>query len=296
MRVLNLAGRLALAVKGGAIDVATASSGRFGPDVQPIYDRWDEFSSWATDYEHTGDVVTVADDQVGPPVPRPPQVFAIGLNYKEHALEAGLELPSQPMVFTKFPACVTGPYASIGLPEGKVDWEVELVAVIGRRAEHVAAEDAWSFVAGLTVGQDLSERVVQTTGPAPAQYSLGKSFAGFAPIGPVVVTPDEFLDPGDLAIGCSLNGEPLQNGRTSDMIFGIPDIVAHLSRVLPLLPGDLIFTGTPSGIGAARSPQRFIGKSDVLTTFVDGIGEMRSTFYDLERPNEHAAAAATKKD
>lgn len=277
MRIINLAGRLALSVGDEAADVETVSSGRFSSDVQAVYDRWAEFAAWAASYQGGGSI-PVDQPQVGPPAPRPPQVFAIGLNYKEHAMEAGLGLPEQPMVFTKFPACVTGPYAEIGLPAGKVDWEVELVAVVGRRAERVTEADAWDHIAGLTAGQDLSERVLQTTGPSPAQYSLGKSYAGFAPIGPVLVTPDEFDDPNDLAIGCELNGETLQHGRTSDMIFSIPEIVAFLSRVLPLLPGDLIFTGTPSGIGAARRPQRFIGPDDVLTTSIEGIGKMRHSF------------------
>lgn len=281
MRLVNVEGRIAvLPASDRAVDVETASSGRFGPDAQSVYGQWPEFYDWATSVTPS-DGAPIDETRLGPPVPRPAQIFAIGLNYREHALEAGLELPTQPMVFTKFPASIAGPYAAIGLPAGKVDWEVELVAVIGRRAVNVAEDAAWEHVAGLTVGQDLSERVTQTTGPSPAQYSLGKSYTGFAPIGPVLVTPDEFEDPNDLAIGCALNGETLQSGRTSDMIFTIPKIIAFLSRVLPLLPGDLIFTGTPSGIGAARRPQRFIGPDDVLTTWVEGIGEMRHTFTAL---------------
>jgi 2-keto-4-pentenoate hydratase/2-oxohepta-3-ene-1,7-dioic acid hydratase in catechol pathway len=277
MKLINLAGRLSLVVGSEAFDVETASSGRFGPDVQTVYELWADFVEWAAGSELVGggpfDMA-----QLGAPVPRPPQVFAIGLNYRDHAAEAGLELPTKPMVFTKFPASVTGPYATIVLPDGNVDWEVELVAVIGRRAEKVTEADAWSHVAGLTIGQDLSERVLQTGDPAPPQFSLGKSFTGFAPIGPVLVTPDEFQDPDDVAVTCALNGESLQAGRTSDMIFTIPQIIAYLSNVLALLPGDLIFTGTPSGIGAARNPQRFIGPADVLTTSADVIGEMRHTF------------------
>jgi 2-keto-4-pentenoate hydratase/2-oxohepta-3-ene-1,7-dioic acid hydratase in catechol pathway len=282
MKILNLAGRLALAVPGGAVDVEAASGGRFGPDIQAVYERWAEFVDWAAGYEPAGEPTPVLEDRLGPPVPRPPQVFAIGLNYKDHASEAGMELPAQPMVFTKFPAAITGPCTSIGLPEGKVDWEVELVAVVGRRTEYVAAEGAWSCIAGLTVGQDLSERILQTTASVPPQFSLGKSLRGFAPIGPALVTPDEFANVDDVAIGCALNGEPLQHGRTSDMIFSVSEIVAYLSQILPLLPGDLIFTGTPSGIGAAREPQRFITAGDVLTTYAEGIGEMRHEFRTLD--------------
>ena len=164
-------------------------------------------------------------------MPSPRQVFAIGLNYAAHAAEAGLENPTFPPTFTKFPTCLTGPDATVELPSEFVDWEVELVVVIGRLAYEVAAGDGWRHVAGLTVGQDLSERIVQTRPPAP-QFSLGKSFPGFGPIGPWVVTPDELDDPDDLALGCTVNGEEVQKSRTSDLIFGVgragpPPVVDH---------------------------------------------------------------------
>jgi 2-keto-4-pentenoate hydratase/2-oxohepta-3-ene-1,7-dioic acid hydratase in catechol pathway len=253
--------------------------------MHALYEQWDMFREWAT----AGRIAAAAPQaaavepaRVGPPVPRPPQVFAIGLNYKAHAAEANLELPSQPMVFTKYPAAIAGPFDAIGIPAGKVDWEVELVAVIGRRAERVAAGQAWDYVAGLTLGQDISERVLQTTSSVPPQYNLGKSYKGFAPIGPVLVTPDDFDNPDDIAISCELNGETMQRGRTSDTVFTVAELIEYLSRVLPLLPGDLIFTGTPAGIGAARRPQVFIGPDDILTTSAEGIGTMRNTFFPLD--------------
>nr|WP_211177294.1 fumarylacetoacetate hydrolase family protein [Pseudonocardia acidicola] len=273
---------MALAVADGAVDVETASGGRFAADVQAVYPQWAEFREWAAGFR--GQPTTQIDENdLGAPVPRPPQVFAIGLNYREHAEEAGLDLPERPMVFTKFPASVTGPYDDITLPPGSVDFEVELVAVIGRRAEHVRVDEAWQHVAGLTVGQDLSERELQTAGPDPAQFNMGKSFAGFAPIGPCLVTPDEFRDPDDLELGCLLTGTQMQKARTGDMIFSIPQIIAFLSSVLPLLPGDLIFTGTPSGIGWAREPKRLLGPADELVTYVEGIGEMRHHFVTTAR-------------
>jgi 2-keto-4-pentenoate hydratase/2-oxohepta-3-ene-1,7-dioic acid hydratase in catechol pathway len=277
MRVLNLNGRLSLDRGNVAVDVETASGGLFAADVQGVYDRWDEFCAWAREYDGPADR-SYTERDLGAPAPRPGAVYAIGLNYREHALEAGMQLPEQPMVFTKFPAAVTGPYDDIVLPSENVDWEVELVAVIGRPARHVAAADGWSYVAGLTAGQDISERVVQLSGPPPQQYNIGKSFEGFAPIGPALVTLDEFADPGDVGIACSLDGTQMQKARTGDLVFSIPELVAYLSSVLPLRPGDLIFTGTPSGIGWTRNPRRMIAPGEELLTYMDTIGEMRNRF------------------
>jgi 2-keto-4-pentenoate hydratase/2-oxohepta-3-ene-1,7-dioic acid hydratase in catechol pathway len=277
MRILNLDSRLSLAVDDGAVDVETASGGRFSADVMSVYGRWEEFLSWARQHSGGPDRV-ITDTAVGPPVPRPTQVFAIGLNYRDHAAEAGLDLPDRPMVFTKFPASVTGPYGDIALPSDAVDYEAELVAVIGTPARNVPVADAWSHIAGLTAGQDLSEREVQLAGPPPQQYNMGKSFEGFAPIGPALVTPDELDDPDDLELGCQLSGVQMQKARTGEFVFSIPQLVAYLSSILPLLPGDLIFTGTPSGIGWTREPRRTLAPGDELVTHVAGIGAMRHTF------------------
>ncbi|WP_240676924.1 fumarylacetoacetate hydrolase family protein [Actinacidiphila soli] len=149
------------------------------------------------------------------------------------------------------------------------------VVVMGRRAERVAEKDAWRHVAGLTVGQDISERVVQMAGPAP-QLSMGKSFPGFGPMGPVLVTPDAFDDPDDLELGCSLNGEVVQEGRTSGMVFSAAELVAYLSTICPLLPGDAIFTGTGAGVGLFRTPPVFLKPGDQLVSWVKGIGELRN--------------------
>ena len=218
MRIYNLAGRLSLGVGVGAVDVEEASGGRFDSDVQGVYERWTEFSSWARGFDGPA-TADIEVSRLGPPVPRPPQVFGIGLNYRDHAAEAGLTLPERPMVFTKFPASVTGPGGTIIRPAGSVDFETELVAVIGRRAEYVPAGQAWDYIAGFTAGQDLSERELQTSGPPPQQYNMGKSYRGFAPIGPAVVTLDEFTEPADLELGCLVNGRQMQKARTADMIF-----------------------------------------------------------------------------
>jgi 2-keto-4-pentenoate hydratase/2-oxohepta-3-ene-1,7-dioic acid hydratase in catechol pathway len=178
-------------------------------------------------------------------------------------------------VFTKYPTSLAGPRDTVVLPSAVVDWEVELVAVIGSHAQDVAEQDAWRHVAGLTVGQDLSERLIQLAGAMP-QFSLGKSFPGFSPTGPVLVTPDEFDDPSDLAIGCAVDGETMQASRTSQMIFSIPRQIAWISAICPLLPGDLLFTGTPSGVGGARDPRRFLAPGEELHSWVGGIGSLRN--------------------
>jgi 2-keto-4-pentenoate hydratase/2-oxohepta-3-ene-1,7-dioic acid hydratase in catechol pathway len=279
LRIASLSGRLVIITDDGVVDVASASDGHFAADPQLIYGRWAEFTQWArhTPLAPASRPFDLTD--LDSPVPKPSQVFAIGLNYDEHAAESGFDRPSEhPPVFTKFPTCITGPGGEISLPpDGHTDWEVELVVVIGSRAEHVAAENGWDHVAGLTVGQDLSERRLQMAGPSP-QFSLGKSYPRFGPVGPWVVTPDEFPDPDDLHLGCAINGETVQDSLTSALIFPVPELIAKLSAVTPLLPGDLIFTGTPSGVGLGRSPQRWLQPGDVLTSFVERIGEMRHTF------------------
>jgi 2,4-diketo-3-deoxy-L-fuconate hydrolase len=279
LRIANQSGRLVLVVDDGAIDVERVSNGRFSSDPQAVFERWEEFRAWAP--TAAGDASPLDVAELGPPVPSPRQVFAIGMNYAGHAAEAGVDAPQFPPTFTKFPTCLTGPDATVVLSGDSVDWEVELVAVIGRRAYEVPEASAWSYVAGLTVGQDLSDRPVQTRPPVP-QFSLGKSFPGFGPIGPWLVTPDELERPADLAIECTLNGEQMQKSRTGDLIFGVAALVHLLSSITPLLPGDLIFTGTPSGVGVARTPPRFLAAGDELVSTIEGIGALRTRFRQKE--------------
>ncbi|MGK5533960.1 fumarylacetoacetate hydrolase family protein [Streptomyces sp. URMC 129] len=279
MRIANLSGRLVLVTgENTAVDVERASGGVFSADPQAVYGRWREFRAWASGAAlPEGEVFAAAD--LGAPAPAPRQVLAVGLNYRDHAAESGFAVPEGlPPVFTKFVTSLTGPVTTVALPAGgNTDWEVELVAVIGTEAYRVTEEAAWSHVAGLTVGQDLSERVGQLAGPAP-QFSLGKSHPGFAPTGPWLVTPDEFDDPDDLELGCAINGEEVQKGRTRDLVFSLPVLISRLSAVLPLLPGDLLFTGTPAGVGLGRTPQRWLAPGDELVSYVGGIGELRQTF------------------
>lgn len=194
--------------------------------------------------------------------------------------------PTEPLVFGKFASSIAGAEATVTLPPGgNTDWQVELVAVIGTRAENVTEEAAWQHVAGLAVGQDLPERITQLSGPAP-QFGLGKSFPGFTPFGPILVTPDELDDPDDLAIECSINGETVQSGRTRLMIFNVPQLIQKLSAILPLLPGDIIFTGTPAGVGTGFDPPRFLQPGDELVSAVEGIGTIRQTFVAANEPAE----------
>jgi 2-keto-4-pentenoate hydratase/2-oxohepta-3-ene-1,7-dioic acid hydratase in catechol pathway len=278
MKFGTLDGRFVLADGGRALDLADASDGALPSDTLAALERFDEVRAFARTVDWSA-AAEVADDRWGPPVPNPRQVFAIALNYRPHAEEAGFVPPDAPLVFTKFPSCIAGPVSTVRLPQGNVDWEVEVVAVIGRGGHRIARAEAWAAVAGLTCGQDLSERVSQLRG-SPPQFSLGKSYPGFGPIGPVAASPDEFPDRDDVGFECALfpGGEILQRGRTADLIFPVDDLVARLSDVCPLLPGDLIFTGTPAGVGNRRTPPRFVQPGQTLVSRVDEVGEIRQTF------------------
>lgn len=291
MRLINLDGRIHLVTAGGVVDIATASEQRFGPDPQDVYAQWDAFSEWARTAalpEPSGRVGTI-----GSPAPAPRQVFAVGLNYDEHATESGFARPEHPVIFTKFVSSITGPSETVQLPAGSVDWEVELVVVMGRGGRHIPEGQAWDHVAGVSVGQDLSERELQHAGPAP-QFSLAKSHAGFSPIGPELVTPDELPDRDDLELGAEINGETVQHGRTSQLIFPVPVLIADLSATVELYPGDVIFTGTPSGVGVGRTPPRFLSAGDELRSYITGVGEFTQRFQAGPVDDIVAAAAASR--
>ena len=286
MRIANLDNRAALVVgppgRETAVDIAAASGGALPSDLPSTYEAWDEVVAWARTGDHRDDqAVPLSRPKLGAPSPLPRQVFAIGLNYGEHATESGFDVPTElPPVFAKWVSSFSGPDSTVAIPRGgNVDWEVELVAVIGREAASVREDSAWSYVAGLTAGQDISERITQTRGPA-AQFGLGKSFKGFSPQGPWLVTVDEFDDPDDLELGCTLDGEEVQKSRTSDLIFPVSRLIADLSDTVTLYPGDVIFTGTPAGVGFGRQPQRFIEAGQRLDSWVQGIGELHQSFVD----------------
>ena len=211
------------------------------------------------------------------PVSNPEKVVCVGLNYRDHAEEGGHLIPDSPVLFSKFPTAVTGPGSTIEWdPEftEKVDYEAELVAVIGREARRVSEEEALDYVAGFTIGNDVSARDLQH---GDGQWVRGKSLDTFAPIGPEVVTADEVCDPEDLAIWAELNGERLQDSSTSNFIFGIDELVSFCSHAFTLTPGDLLFTGTPPGVGVYREPPVLLGEGDEVTVGVEGLGELTNT-------------------
>ena len=283
MRIANLAGRAVLVTDDRtAVDVAEASGGRFGPSPRALFEAWDGFTAWAAEAE-LGPGRPFDPAELGAPVPDPRQVFAIGLNYRDHADEANLEHPEHLVVFTKFASALAGPNATVELPSDQVDYETELVVVIGREIHRADPDAAGQAIAGYAVGQDYSERAVQLRGPVP-QFSLGKSYPNFAPFGPAVVTEDELTDPGKLQISAVLAGpsavdEPsitLQDGTTADLLFPVERIVSDLSQVVTLYPGDVIFTGTPAGVGAPRG--LFLKPGDVLTSTIEDVGSMTNRF------------------
>ena len=280
MRLVNLAGRLHILDGASAVDVQAASDGRFDADPQAVYPRWDEFLAWEQGARGDFDGKNRSEvdlRQLGPPVPSPRQVFAVGLNYGSHADESGFIRPSSPVIFTKFPSSLSGPISNVRLPGESVDWEVELVVVCGTGGRGIAREEAWESVAGVCVGQDLSEREGQHSGPAP-QFSLAKSHEGFSPIGPAVVTVDELPNHDDLELSATIDGEEVQRARTSQMIFSVPELIADISSIAALYPGDLIFTGTPAGVGAGRNPPRFLQPGETLRSCIEGLGELVQTF------------------
>ncbi len=252
-------------------DLATISGGELGPDPMQVIGHGaalHDLGGRLSDFEPTGSLDGV---ELGPPVPRPRNSFAVGLNYRSHAAETDMELPEVPLVFAKFPGCIAGPTADVELRSETADYEAELVVVIGTEGRDIAAGDAWDHVAGVTAGQDISDRALQFAAKPP-HFDLGKSRDGYGPIGPVLVSPDLLDDRDTLDITCDVNGERRQDGTTALLIFDVPTLVAYLSSILTLAPGDLIFTGTPDGVGMVQD--LFLRPGDVVTTTIEGIGTM----------------------
>ncbi len=270
-RLANVDGRAVLVSGDHYTDLATHSSGALGPDPMEALTRPDLLSEISATLDDSAVTGLLADVVLGPPVPRPQKSFGIGLNYGAHAAEGGVEPPSSPLVFTKFPSCLVGPTADVEIRSDGCDYEAELVVVIGRGGRDIAPEDAWDHVVGVTVGQDISDRPAQFAAKPP-HFDLGKSFDTFGPIGPVIVSPDELADRNSLRLVCEINGEVRQDGNTSDLIFDVPTLVSFLSGITTLVTGDIIFTGTPEGVGRAQG--KYLADGDVITTTIEGIGTM----------------------
>jgi 2,4-diketo-3-deoxy-L-fuconate hydrolase len=271
-RFANVEGRSALVDSDGRwFDVARVSGGAIPADPMDAWRRLDELHGAAGAITHASPDGNLSDADVRPPIPSPRSVFAVGLNYRSHADESNMKVPDSPLIFTKFPSCLAGPTEPVILGGAIDDYEAELVVVIGRGGRNIRREAAWGHVGGLTAGQDISDRALQFAAEPP-HFDLGKSRDTYGPIGPMVVSTDAFADPDDLRITCDVNGERRQEDRTSNLIFDIPALVSYLSGILTLSCGDLIFTGTPEGVGAASL--RFLVDGDVITTTIEGIGTM----------------------
>ncbi len=213
----------------------------------------------------------------GSPVGGAPKYIAIGLNYADHAAEAGMAIPSEPIVFMKANNALCGPNDNVEKPRGstKLDWEVELAIVIGTRAKYVSEADALKHVAGYAVCNDVSERFFQIE--RMGQWTKGKSHDTFGPLGPWLVTPDEIKDVHNLSMWLDVNGQRCQTGSTATMIFNVPKIISYLSELMTLMPGDIITTGTPPGVGMGMKPPKFLNVGDVMTLGIEGLGEQRQT-------------------
>lgn len=220
----------------------------------------------------------VGDDvRLGPPLMRPSKIVCVGLNYAQHAAESGMDVPEEPVLFFKATSAIVGPNDPIIIPKGseKTDWEVELAIVIGKKASYVSEKDALNHVAGYVLHNDVSERAFQLE--RSGQWVKGKSCDTFAPIGPFIATPDEIGDPNNLNLWLTLNGEEMQNSSTSDFIFNIQHVVSYISQYMTLLPGDIISTGTPFGVGLGLKPPRYLKAGDVVELGIEGLGTSRQT-------------------
>jgi len=217
------------------------------------------------------------DVRLGPPLMRPSKIVCVGLNYAQHAAESGMDVPEEPVLFFKATSAIVGPNDPIIIPKGseKTDWEVELAIVIGKKASYVSEKDALNHVAGYVLHNDVSERAFQLE--RSGQWVKGKSCDTFAPIGPFIATPDEIGDPNNLNLWLTLNGEEVQNSSTSDFIFNIQHVVSYISQYMSLLPGDIISTGTPFGVGLGLKPPRYLKDRDVVELGIEGLGTSRQT-------------------
>jgi 2-keto-4-pentenoate hydratase/2-oxohepta-3-ene-1,7-dioic acid hydratase in catechol pathway len=267
--------RLGVLREDGIIDLADASGGRLPSDMLAFLQQGEPALELAREVAAgAGTGRALAEVRLLAPVPNPSKVVAIGLNYMDHCREQNIEPPQAPMIFAKFPTAVVGPGAAVRWDPAltrRVDYEAELAVVIGRRARRVFAAQALDYVAGYMNCNDVSARDLQF---GDVQWVRGKSLDTFCPLGPWLVTRDEVPDPHSLSMRCTVNGTALQDSTTAEMIFRVPQLIEFASRAFTLLPGDVIATGTPDGVGVFRSPQVFLKDGDVVTVEIEGLGEL----------------------
>tara|TARA_B100001057_G_C22803838_1_gene932525 strand:+ start:29 stop:883 length:855 start_codon:yes stop_codon:yes gene_type:complete len=215
--------------------------------------------------------------RIGPPISRPSKIVCVGLNYAKHAAESGMNIPDEPVLFFKSSSAITGPYDPIIIPKNssKTDWEVELAIVIGKRASYVSKKDALNYIAGYVLHNDVSEREFQIE--RSGQWVKGKSCDSFAPIGPFIATADEIENPNNLNLWLKVNGQEMQNSNTSDFIFNIEEVVSYISQFMTLIPGDIISTGTPFGVGLGLNPPKYLIEGDIVELGIEGLGISKQT-------------------
>ena len=268
--------RAALAVPGGFCDPAVTEPA-LPTSLKQLLAGGSEILDRAATVAAAGPVMPVEQIQLLPPIPDPQKIICVGLNYADHARETGAKIPAEPLIFNKFPTALRAHEEPIELPpvSDEVDYEAELVVVVGREARNVDESVALDCVGGYTCGHDVSARDWQKGKPG-RQWLLGKSFDSFAPCGPELVTPDEVGDPGDLRVRFRLNGRTMQDSSTSQLIFSIPKLIVYISQVCTLQPGDLIYTGTPHGVGVARDPRVFLQPGDIAEVEIERVGLLRN--------------------
>jgi len=281
-KLANIAGRAALVEGENYYDLETISNGDFDKDTTNALKNLDGLMALSSELSKAEPSGLLKDANIDAPVSAPKNCYAVGLNYKNHAEEAGMDIPSVPMVFTKHTTCLVGPNANIEMRSDHVDYEAELVVVIGMPGKDISKDKAWDHVAGLCVGQDVSDRTVQFSSKPP-QFNLGKSFDTFGPMGPYLVSPDALKDKDSLPIECKVNEEIRQKDNTNDLIFNVATIISYLSEIVTLNTGDVIFTGTPGGVGVMEG--KFLKEGDIITTSIEGIGTLKN---ECKRISNHS--------
>ena len=287
-KLANIEGRAALVEGDNYYDLETISNGKFNNDTSNALTNLVGLSELSEDLSKSEPSGLLHDIKIDAPISAPKNCYAVGLNNRNHAEEAGMDIPSVPMVFTKHTTCLVGPNSTIEMRSDHVDYEAELVVVIGKSGKDIQKDNAWDHVAGLCAGQDISDRTVQFSSNPP-QFNLGKSFDTFGPMGPYLVSPDGLQDKESLEIECKVNQEVRQKDNTNDLIFDVPSIISYLSEIVTLNTGDIIFTGTPGGVGIMEG--KFLKDGDVLSTSIEGIGTLENV---CKRISDHSGV--NKKD